>query len=97
MPGAHRHGDARFCGATTVATGQSTLIINDKVAAVEGDKNTHGNGDLIASYGDGSIIIENQKLICAVGDTAQTDNQGHPSPLSDPSQSSSDVILYEGS
>ena len=95
MPGIHRHGDSRFCGATTIVSGQSTLYINNKLAAVEGDQNTHGNGQLISSYGNGSFLVENKKIICAIGDTASADNLGHPGPPTDPNQSSADTFVYE--
>lgn len=47
MPAAHRHGDSRTCGATTVVQNQSTVFVNGRLWAVKGDPNTHGGGNLI--------------------------------------------------
>lgn len=71
MAYAHKHGDQRSCGATTVVSGQSFVTIGGQLWAVENDQNTHGHGELIASktfikIGGKSIIINN--------DSAQQDN-----------------------
>jgi hypothetical protein len=90
----------RFCGAQTLVTGQSSVIMNGVLAAVEGDKDTHGNGgDLIARYGPGNIIIEGKRLIVAMGDTALPDTEGlvqHPFSPTDPAQGSPNIIAYGG-
>jgi len=96
MPGVHRHGDLRFCGATTMATGQSTVKVEGKLVAVEGDQNSHGAGALEAVYGNGSVKIGNKKVIVAVGDKAAKDNKRHPAPPTDPKGRSSTVIIYGG-
>ena len=62
MAGIHRDGDKRVCGATTVASGQSTVYLDTKLIAVEGDKNSHGNGGLIANEG-ATVFIDNKKII----------------------------------
>ena len=48
MPAAHRHGDARTCGATTVVA-QTFCKVNGRPWAVRGDVNSHGDGQLINS------------------------------------------------
>lgn len=96
MPKAHRNGDGRFCGASTIVTGQSTVKVNGKLWAVEGDGNSHGGGSLYAVYGAKNIKIEGKKIICAVGDKAGPDALLHPIPPTDPSSGSPNVIVYEG-
>lgn len=100
MPPVHRNTDGRFCGAKTNVTEQSTAYVNNKLAAVEGDRDDHNNqGNLIQSYGDGSIFIENKKLIVAMGDKAMPDSQGlmqHPIAPTDPKEGSDDTIAYGG-
>lgn len=63
MPGVHRDGDARICGATTIVSGQSTVFANGKLIAVDGDENSHGGGSLIASnnnvYINGKLVVNN--------------------------------------
>ena len=49
MPPAHRHGDARICGATTVVVQQNFCKVNGKLWALDGDPNSHGDGQLIHS------------------------------------------------
>lgn len=96
MPGAHRNGDSRFCGASTVAS-QSIVRVNGKGWAVEGDPNSHVGGNLIQVYGAGNVKIGGKKVICAVGDAAGGDLLGHPIPPTDPSGASPNVYVYEGS
>ena len=101
MPGAHRHDDSRFCGATTIVTGQNTVRVEGKFWAVEGDKDTHCNqGELNAVYGAGNIRISGKKVICAVGDTAASDKAGceikHPAGATNPLGHSYTVIIYGG-
>lgn len=71
MPGVHRNGDNRACGATTVVTGQSTVFVEGKLFSVQGDPNTHGSGGLIAS---GSTVRINNLPIIVLGDSANPDN-----------------------
>jgi hypothetical protein len=97
MPGVHRHGDTRKCGATTTVVGQSTVFINGKLCAVDGDTCTHENGNLKPIYGAKNVYIENKLIICALGDTAHVpDNAGHPPGPTDPLGHSYDVIVYGG-
>lgn len=97
MPGAHRHGDSRFCGATTIVSGQSTVKVNGKLWAVAGDENTHGAGNLIPVYGAKNVRINGKLVICAVGDLAAGDNFLHPIPPTDPSGHATNVRVYSGS
>lgn len=59
----HRNGDSRACGATTVVSGQSTVFVNSKLVAVEGDPNSHGAGGLNASINPGTIFIEGKEMV----------------------------------
>jgi len=68
---AHRQDDQRSCGATTVVTGQSFVKIANKLWAVEGDKNTHGEGALIASK---SFVKIGGKKVIVVNDNTYQDN-----------------------
>lgn len=68
---AHRHGDLRTCGATTVVTGQSFVKVGGQLWAVEGDQNTHGAGGLIATK---SFIKINGKSVIVQNDPANQDN-----------------------
>lgn len=97
MPGMHRDGDIRYCGAKTVATGQSTVYVNGKLAAVEDDLSTHGGAPLKQVYADHSIFIEGKLAICAAGDEAKSpDAKKHPRLLSSPKGRSIDVLIYGG-
>lgn len=101
MPGAHRNTDSRFCGATTIVVGQSTVFVNGLLWAVEGDYDTHCNeGQLSAVYGAKNVYINGKLVICAVGDTAAPDRAGcvikHPSGATDPLGHSIDVVVYGG-
>jgi len=71
MPPVHRHGDARTCGATTIVTGQSTVRSDGKLWAVEGDQNSHGGGQLIASS---SVYIEGKRVVVHRPDNASPDS-----------------------
>lgn len=94
MPGAHRHGDSRFCGAHTIVQGQGTVTVNGKLWAVNGDPETHVNGELVAVYGAKNVYIQGKNVIVAVGDVAKSDKAGHPGPPTDPQGSSGDVFAY---
>jgi uncharacterized Zn-binding protein involved in type VI secretion len=93
MATAHRNSDSRFCGATTVVSGQSSVFVNGLLWAVEGDENTHGNGDLIAVVGS-TVKINGKKVIVAVGDTASPDNATHTPSQVDPQGHSDNVSAY---
>lgn len=71
MPAIHRQDDLRTCGATTIATGQSTVYVEGKLIAVQGDNNTDGGGALIAGRSD--VTIGNIPII-VVGDSASPDS-----------------------
>jgi uncharacterized Zn-binding protein involved in type VI secretion len=71
MAYAHRHGDLRACGATTVVSGQSFVTVDGQLWAVENDQNTHGAGGLIASK---SYIKINGKSVIVQNDNANQDN-----------------------
>jgi len=75
MPGAHRQGDARQCAATTIVVGQRSVTVNGRLWAVEGDENSHGAGELIASKG--SVTIAGKKVIVHNPDQAQIDGLFH--------------------
>ena len=67
----HRNGDQRSCGATTIASGQSFVKAGGQLIAVEGDQDTHGHGELIASQ---HYIKINGKAIIKVNDNANPDD-----------------------
>ena len=101
MPGAHRDTDSRFCGATTKVTGQSKVLVNGLLWAVEGDKDTHCNeGELSAVYGSKCIEISGKKIICAMGDAAASDHSctppEHPAGSTNPLGHSYQVLVYGG-
>jgi uncharacterized Zn-binding protein involved in type VI secretion len=96
MPGAHRDGDSRFCGAATIAS-QSTVKVNGKAWAVNGDPSNHGAGNIICVYGAKNVRIGGILVACAVGDKASGDLAFHPVPPTDPAGASGNVYVYEGS
>lgn len=69
---AHRDLDPRSCGASTTVDNQSTVFVNNKLWAVEGDPNSHGSGGLIPT--GQTIFVENQLVICHTPDNAAPDN-----------------------
>jgi len=81
MPPVHRNSDSRNCGATTIVKGQKNVFVNGKLASVQGDPNSHGKGELTASVNDGTIFINNKKVVLK-GSSAAPDllyqPQGHP-------------------
>lgn len=97
MPGIHRDGDKRYCGGTTIVSGQSTVFVEGKLAAVEGDLSSHGGAKLKPVYGAKNIYINGKRVICAAGDEAEDkDNAKHPALLASPQQASGTVIIYGG-
>jgi hypothetical protein len=94
MPGAHRDSDSRACNAVTTVENQSTVYVNSKLWAVEGDPNSHGAGNLIAEFGAKNVYIEGKKIIVALGDDAEGDNQEHPKGTTKPTSSSGNVFAY---
>jgi uncharacterized Zn-binding protein involved in type VI secretion len=71
MSYAHKQGDLRNCGATTIVTGQTFVTIGGKLWAVQDDQDSHGAGGLIASK---TFITINSKPIIVDGDNAKPDN-----------------------
>ena len=96
MPGVHRDTDTRFCGAITIVEGQSSVLVENLLWAVENDPNSHGDGQLKAVYGVPYVTIEGKKVICAVGDKAQSDDQEHSPGQTDPRGHSLNVVVYGG-
>lgn len=92
MPKAHRNGDSRTCGGTTIVTNQSTVYVNGELWSVVGDMNNHGQGALRAVLSQ-HIFIENKLAIVTPGDQAEVDNQ-HPEPDTWPLTGSADVLPY---
>jgi len=93
MPSAHRNGDSRACGATTVVTGQSTVFVNGQLWAVLNDPNTHGNGGLINTTGS-TVFIEGKPVIVNGPDLAKVDNAGHVNSQDETAAGSSNVFAY---
>ena len=90
---AHRHGDLRTCNATTKVSGQSTVFVNNKLWAVDGDENTHINGKLKPS--GQTIFIEGKKVIVHKPDTTyNADNASHPVGSTDTAQGSPNTFAY---
>lgn len=100
MPRAHRDTDSRFCGASTMVIGQSTVYVNNLLWAVKDDPDDHcGMGELVPEVGL-TVEIEGKLIICAVGDSAKEDYEGcitvHPPGATNPSGGSGDTFVYEG-
>lgn len=96
MPKAHRHGDARVCGASTVVQNQGTVYVNGELWAVEGSHNSHGNGGLIPTTGQ-SVVVDGKPIIVHGPDHAVPDNRCPRPPIHcDPmtAQGSDDVFCY---
>jgi len=72
MPAAHRHGDPRVCGASTIVSGQSHVYVNGKLWAVAGDPNSHGGGSLINSQS--FVRINGKPVIIHAADSAAPDS-----------------------
>lgn len=99
MPPAHRDTDPRVCGATTDVTNQGTVKVNGLKWAVNGDKNSHGSGDLIAGHGL-KVRIEGIPVIVHTPDGASADDlcipvgPPHCSPVT--AGGSANVSCYPG-
>jgi hypothetical protein len=59
----HRNTDSRACGATTIVSGQANVYVNTLLASVQGDRASHGAGELGATINDGTVWINNKKLV----------------------------------
>lgn len=61
MPAIHRDTDPRACGASTIASGQSSVYANGLLVSVDGDPNSHGGGELSAAnnkvYAEGILVV----------------------------------------
>ena len=77
MSDVHLDGDLRVCGATTVVSGQGSVYVNGKLWAVQGDQNSHTDGQLLAS--GTSVLIEGNMVIVHAPDQAADDVPGHGS------------------
>jgi uncharacterized Zn-binding protein involved in type VI secretion len=62
------------------------------LAAVQGDKNTHNDGQLVPENPE--TIFINGKIAIRVGDSSQTDGQGDPPSLAKPDKGSPNVFYY---
>jgi hypothetical protein len=71
MPPAHRNGDARLCGASTVVQNQGSTYVDGRLWAVQGDPDSHEEGGLIPS-GSG-VAISGIPIIVHAPDNAQPD------------------------
>lgn len=92
MPKAHRAGDLRACGATTVVVGQSTVTVNGKLWAVKDDPNTHTAGGLIPA---GQTVTINGKLVIVnTPDLARIDGLGHVGAADETAEGSPNVFAY---
>lgn len=59
MPGVHRDGDSRACGASTNASNPN-VFANNRLCAVDGNPNSHGGGSLNAANPNvyiGNILV----------------------------------------
>lgn len=94
MPVAHRHSDFRACGATTIVTGQSTVYVNSKLWAVEGDEDSHEEGPLLAVNGV-TVFIEGKKVITVQDPGSAPDNAGHSTNQVRAISGSGDTAAYD--
>lgn len=81
MPPCHRVGDKRACGAVTVGTGLNTkVMIQNQLAAVQGDVNTHNMLGQLVSVASGmagkQIMVQGIPMIVAMVDQAAPDVMG---------------------
>ena len=87
---AHRNGDLRTCGATTIVSGQSKVYVNGKLWAVDGDPNSHGAGNLKPSTS--KVYVSGKKVIIHRPDTTYNpDSAGHPVGSTDTAEGSGNV------
>lgn len=106
MPKAHRVGDQRACGATTVGMGlNDNVFINGQLAAVAGDQVsdhifTPNPGALISSS-PGTVLVKGVPLIVTLMDTSSPDAPNpllqHVTGLPTPATGSPNVNVYGGS
>jgi uncharacterized Zn-binding protein involved in type VI secretion len=72
MPGAHRNGDSRACGAATIVVMQSTVFVNGQLWAVLGDIDSHGDGQLTPT---GTTVFAGGLPVVVLGDPAIPDDE----------------------
>ena len=96
MPKAHRHGDDRICGATTVVTGQSSCTVEGQLWAVLDDPNSHGGGPLVNTFT--GITIEGKPVIVHTPDQTSGADGLLLGPHANPMTASAcdSVQCYEG-
>ena len=99
MPGAHRENDRRSDStqSRSTVTGQTTVFVNNKLWAVEGDQESDGMGHLI-SKSPGTIFVNNKKIIVEQLDDASPDSlcpiRGGEHCHPHPNEGSTDVFAY---
>lgn len=91
----HRDDDARACGAKTIVIGQSTVFVNGKLAAVDGDINTHSDGGLIPDTPEKKVWIEGKLVIVNKPDIAEVDGLGHEGAADETAEGSPNVFAYD--
>ena len=69
--GAHRHGDARDCGAATTVRNQGSVYVNGRLWAVLGDPCDHGGGELVNT--GTTVFVEGIPVIVLSPDPATPD------------------------
>lgn len=70
MASVHRNGDSRACGATTIASNPD-VYVNDELAAIDKNPNSHGAGGLNAA--NPGVYI-GYKLVVVNKNSAAPDN-----------------------
>lgn len=78
MPEAHLVDGKRTCGGITRSKGNTTVFVNNKLWAVDGDETDHNSGGLKASGGK-EVYVEGKKVVVK-GDPANPDERGHQNP-----------------
>jgi uncharacterized Zn-binding protein involved in type VI secretion len=71
LPQVHRNGDSRSCGASTTASNNSNVFVNNQPISVNGDPNTHGGGELSASC---NKVYVGEILVVLNGNSAAPDS-----------------------
>ena len=98
MAKAHRIGDNRACGATTISAGLNTnVFVNGILAAVVGDLDSHNMLGALISASPGTVKINGIPMIASLMDNASPDQIGliqHVTGLPTPATGSSNVDLY---
>lgn len=90
---AHRNGDKRFCDGETIVEGNSTVFVNGKLWAIEGNVDSHEMGNLVV-IGQRTVKIGGIPAVGALKDTAVPDLFGHMEGPVDPLEGSPNVFVY---